>query len=210
MAMQNVMANFFVVVQLLEVTLRNSIHTCASNHFGDDEWFTRVPISVESKKQVDFAIHRCLEEIGVKYTSDDLVAHLPFGFWVHMLHKDYNNPRNKDKNLWQTQFSQCFPNARVKNISLNTLFQNMGALNKFRNRLFHHEPAWKGKGTKNREDAIRYLLKMYDSHLDVIELMSSSKREMISVLGFESRFKQDCDINNLRIFEALMAPNVKP
>lgn len=30
---------------------------------------------------------------------------------------------------------------------MNTIFQNFGTLNKFRNRLFHHEPAWKGKSS---------------------------------------------------------------
>lgn len=205
MAMQNIMSQFFSVVQLLEVTLRNSIHSVATEHFEDDEWYKRIPISAESKKQVDFAEQQCLEDVGVKYTCNDLVSRLPFGFWVHMLHKSYNNPRDKDHNLWQTKLDKCFPNARKQNISLNALFQKMGSLNKFRNRLFHHEPAWKGRNTKNRADAIQYLLSMYNEHLDVIHLLSSSKRELIVVLGFEQRFIDECNINKLNRFMALLA-----
>ena len=42
-----------------------------------------------------------------------------------MLDKKYNNPRENDLNLWQTQFDKCFPNAKVSGLSLNTLFQKL-------------------------------------------------------------------------------------
>lgn len=207
MAMQGIMSHFFTVVQLLEVTLRNSIHKAVAAQFKDDEWYKRVPISEESKKQVSFAELQCIEEVGAKrYTSSDLVSRLPFGFWVHMLHKDYNNPRDKEHNIWQFQLHKCFPNAKGQNVSLNTIFQKMGTLNRFRNRLFHHEPAWKSRNTKNRGDAISYLHNMYGEHLEAIHLLSSSKRELISLLGFDAKFTDECDIKNLDRFELLLKP----
>lgn len=209
MAMQSIMSQFFSVVQLLEVTLRNSIHKSATERFEDEEWYKRIPISQESKKQVDFAEQQCLDDVGVRYSSNDLVSRLPFGFWVHMLHRDYNNPRDKEHNLWQTQLDKCFPNAKEQHVKLNTLFQKMGSLNKFRNRLFHHEPAWKGRNTKNRADAIQYLLKMFNEHMDAIYLLSTSKRELIAVLGFEERFTQECDIKSLERFETILNPDAK-
>ncbi|EJS4045566.1 hypothetical protein [Vibrio vulnificus] len=209
MAMQSIMSQFFSVVQLLEVTLRNSIHKSATECFEDDEWYKRIPISHESKKQVDFAEQQCLDDVGARYTSNDLISRLPFGFWVHMLHRDYNNPRDKEHNLWQTQLDKCFPNAKAQNVKLNTLFQRMGSLNKFRNRLFHHEPAWKGRQTKNRSDAVQYLLKMFNEHMEAIGLLSTSKRELIAVLGFEERFLQECDIKSLERFESILSPDEK-
>ncbi|RSD31714.1 Abi family protein [Vibrio pectenicida] len=209
MAMQSIMSQFFSVVQLLEVTLRNSIHKSATECFEDDEWYKRIPTSQESKRQVDFAERQCLDDVGARYTSNDLVSRLPFGFWVHMLHRNYNNPRDKEHNLWQTQLDKCFPNAKAQNVKLNTLFQRMGSLNKFRNRLFHHEPAWKGRQTKNRLDAVQYLLKMFNEHMDAIGLLSTSKRELIAVLGFEERFTQECDIKSLERFESILSPDDK-
>lgn len=206
MSMQSIMSHFFTVVQLLEVTLRNSIHQCAAAQFEDDEWFKSIPTSKQSKNQVEQAEQQCLDEVGVRYATDDLVSRLPFGFWVHMLSREYNNPRDKEHNLWQFKFNECFPNAKNNKVSLNTLFQNLGTLNRFRNRLFHHEPAWKGRNTKNREQAIQYLLKMYQDHLNVINYLSASKRELISVLGFENKFTEECDIKNLEKFEALLKP----
>ncbi|MFA0662406.1 hypothetical protein AB4619_25255, partial [Vibrio splendidus] len=91
-------------------------------------------------------------------------------------------------------------------VKLNTLFQKMGALNKFRNRLFHHEPAWKGRSTRNRVDAIEFLLKMFNEHTDAIYLLSTSKRDLITVLGFEDKFNQECNIKSLERFEALLSP----
>ena len=89
------------------------------------------------------------------------------------------------------------------------MFQKLGSLNKFRNRLFHHEPAWKGKSTKNRADAINYLHAMYQEHLEVINLMSASKRELIEILGFVESFNNECDSRRLDRFTLLLNDNVK-
>lgn len=207
MAMQGIMSHFFTVVQLLEVTLRNSIHKVASDHFNDDEWFKSIPISEQSKKQVNFAQQQCINEVGVRYSTDDLISRLPFGFWVHMLSKDYNNPRIKQKNLWQFKLHECFPNIQQQKISLNTIFQKLGTLNRFRNRLFHHEPAWKSRKSQDRDSAIKYLLKMYAEHLELIDFLSSSKRELITVLGFEDKFISECTIKSLDKFESLLKPD---
>lgn len=209
MAMQSIMSHFFPVVQLLEVTLRNSIHRAATTRFKDDEWYSKIPYTDESKKQVDFAMQQCLNDVGVKYTNNDLISRLPFGFWVHMLDKKYNNPRENDLNLWQTQFDKCFPNAKANGVSLNTLFQKLGTFNKFRNRLFHHEPAWKGRKTKDRSDAIKYLHAMYKEHLEVINLLSISKRELLGILGFVESFNNECDIKRLDRYTLLLNDNVK-
>mgnify|MGYP003640520356 FL=1 len=125
MSMQSIMSHFFTVVQLLEVTLRNSIHQSASEQFEDPEWFKTKAISDQSKNQVTQAEQQCLDEVGAKYTTNDLVSRLPFGFWVHMLSRDYNNSRDKDHNLWQFKFNQCFPNAKASKVSLNTIFQKI-------------------------------------------------------------------------------------
>jgi hypothetical protein len=207
MAMQSIMSHFFTVVQLLEVTLRNSIHKVSSDKFDDNEWFKSIPLNELSRKQVELAEQQCLDEVGYKYSTDDLVSRLPFGFWVHMLSKVYNNPRDQARNLWQFKLHDCFPNAKECNTSLNTLFQKFGTLNRFRNRLFHHEPAWKGKHTKNREDSIHYLSTMYNEHLHLIYLLSTSKRELIKVLGFEGKFIAECNIENLEKFESLLKPS---
>ena len=69
MSMQSIMSHFFTVVQLLEVTLRNSIHQCATEQFDDPEWFKTKTISDKSKNQVTEAEQKCLDEVGAKYTT---------------------------------------------------------------------------------------------------------------------------------------------
>ena len=51
MAMQSIMSHFFPVVQLLEVTLRNSIHRAATTRFKDDKWYSKIPYTDESKNR---------------------------------------------------------------------------------------------------------------------------------------------------------------
>lgn len=204
MAMQEIMSHFFTVVQLLEVTLRNSIHKAATAHFNNEEWFNCIPITKKSKAQVAAAYSQCIEEVGAKYTTDDLISRLPFGFWVHMLSKVYNNPRDKEHNLWQFKLNTCFANLKTdsanEKLSLNSLFQTMGTLNKFRNRLFHHEPAWKSNKTKTRHDALAHLKKMYEQHLKIIAALSASQRELITLLGIDKQFYSECSLAKYQLF----------
>lgn len=43
-------------------------------------------------------------------------------------------------------------------------------------------------------------------HLEAIHLLSPSKRELISLLGFDAKFTDECDIKNLDRFELLLNP----
>lgn len=196
MAIQEICSHYFPLIQMVEVNLRNTIHKVATEHFKDDEWFTRVPVGDKSKEQVDFAVDQCLEDVGIKYTSDDVIARLSFGFWVHMLSSDYNNPRKQDKNLWQFKFQSAFPYAKQENgkpIKLSLLFQRLGVLNKFRNRLFHHEPVWKYRNViRSRDGALGHLQKRYNEHLEFLGWMSESHVKLYKELEFKERFDVCC------------------
>ncbi|KXO06514.1 Tiorf34 protein [Moritella sp. JT01] len=205
MFMQDLSSHYFTIIQIIEVHLRNAIHKAATNKFDDDEWFTNVPTSQKSKNQVDKAIEDSLENVGVKYTSDDVIANLSFGFWVHMLHEDYGNPRKKEKNLWQYKFDDAFPYAKNKGKKRAALFRELGTLNKFRNRLYHHEPVWKQVKVNNINDAIKVLDNHYDKHIQFLSYMSKDAVTLIETLGLANKFKQSCKKENLEAYKAKLA-----
>jgi len=210
MFMQDVSSHFFTVVQIIEVHLRNAVHQAATDAFGkDDEWFTKIPKSDKSKVQVDNAINECINNGGLKYTSDDVIANLSFGFWVHMLHADYGNPRMKEINLWQSKFDEAFPNAQRKGKKRSALFSELGVLNKFRNRLYHHEPVWKQAKVNSIDDAIKILETHYERHIEFLSYMSTDAVTLIQTLGLVDKFKKSCKKENLNYYKAKLAAHNK-
>lgn len=107
--------NFYAILSMFEIALRNAIDIHYTNHFKDKEWLKNQCLSTgflndqafktgrfKSKKKVDSAIR----DLGVKYTHDRVVASLSFGFWVNLfapiqfrlagqnLHKIFSNRLN--------------------------------------------------------------------------------------------------------------------
>jgi hypothetical protein len=202
MFMQDISSHFFTLIQMIEVHLRNSIHKAATDKFKDNEWFNSIPKSDKSKEQVSKAIEDSINNGGYKYTSDDVISNLSFGFWVHMLHIDYGNPRVKEKNLWQSKFDEAFPNAQKKGKKRSALFSELGVLNKFRNRLYHHEPVWKQIKVNDINGAIDVLNKHYDRHVDFLYYMSTDAITLIKKLGLVDKFKESCSPKNLESYKA--------
>lgn len=63
--------------------------------------------------------------------ADDVVANLPFGFWVALISSDY------DRYLWVPALHRAFPYYHGRR---KTLHDNFDAMRRFRNRIMHHEP----------------------------------------------------------------------
>ncbi len=85
--------NFYAILSMFEVALRNAINSHYSSHFKDYEWLKNQCLGsgflnshifatgrFKSKKKVDAAI----KELGILYTHDKLIASLSFGFWVNL------------------------------------------------------------------------------------------------------------------------------
>lgn len=68
---------------------------------------------------------------GTDPCTDDIVAELPFGFWVSLLSRRY------DRHLWVPALYKAFPGYRGTRESLRDNFETMRL---FRNRIMHHEP----------------------------------------------------------------------
>ncbi|WP_211480379.1 hypothetical protein, partial [Escherichia coli] len=64
--------------------LRNAINnTIKANH--GPAWYDSIPQTKKSQDLVLNAKQKALDECGVRYTDDDVICRLTFGFWVYML-----------------------------------------------------------------------------------------------------------------------------
>ena len=143
--------NFFAILSMFEVALRNAIDSHYSGHFNDNEWLKNQCLGTgflnnnafqtgrfKSKKKVDAAI----KELGVRYNHDRVIASLSFGFWVNLFAPIQF--RLAGQNL-----HKIFPN-RPKGKQPKQIFGELNFILDFRNRVAHHEPiCFNGSETVN-------------------------------------------------------------
>lgn len=179
--------HFVVPLQLLELALRNKMHRAISTQTGQPQWFNTVPFTGVSKNQVTDAKNDAAYE--GKTGDDDIICRLMFGFWVYMTDKPYR-PSGAGTNLWQFIKGDVFPGASV---SMGQIFDELKAINKIRNRLFHHEPLWKLAGNQTMDQAIARTRTQYDRVLKVLGWISPDKLTLIKGLGLTTKFYTACD-----------------
>lgn len=85
-------------------------------------------------------------------TADRIVAGLSFGFWVHLLTKNY------DSVFWPKYYSLAFPN-KPKKMTRTELYDELEFLRHFRNRMAHHKPIF-DRSLKPEYDRIAVLIGM--------------------------------------------------
>lgn len=132
---------FYAILSLFEVALRNAINEHNVAHFNDIEWLKNQCLKngflnnqmfsagrFKSKKKVDSAIR----ELGIRYNHDKLVASLSFGFWVNLFAPIQF--RLAGQNL-----HKIFA-TRPKGTQPKQIFNDLNQILDFRNRVAHHEP----------------------------------------------------------------------
>ena len=132
---------FYGLISVYEVCLRNRIDAYYATHFSDFEWlknqctgtgFLNDPAfkagGFKSRKNVDGAIR----SLGIKYTHDRLVASMTLGFWVNLF-------APLQFRLAGQGLHRCFVN-RPKGTRPKDLYNQHDDLLRFRNRIAHAEP----------------------------------------------------------------------
>ena len=123
-------AGFYASLHYLEVSLRNGLHRQLTILFGRDDWWESAPLDKVARGKVREA-RRKLNQRGLPWGADDMVAALTLGYWVSLLSKGY------DQGLWRSCLHQAFPLYRGPRGSLHDW---LVAILYLRNRIMHHEP----------------------------------------------------------------------
>lgn len=132
---------FFTVISCFEIALRNKIDERCLINFGND-WlrdsvrrngiFDNHNTRITKQNIID-----ALRLLGSSYSHNKLVAELGFGFWRYLFaQRQYNATGrillrifpSKPKSTPTTQYNQ------------NYVFNQLAKINRFRNRIAHHEP----------------------------------------------------------------------
>ena len=81
-----------------------------------------------------------LAKSGKHRTPDQIVAHAMFGFWLMLLAPNFESPTDPLA-LWPGCAAQTFPNNAA--MTRSTALSILDRVKELRNRISHHEPAWR-------------------------------------------------------------------
>lgn len=181
------------LLSTLEVALRNSIHTCATQYIGDD-WYdilatklrTQYDQPERDQSNIDWhhqqvaSIKRKLKRPPNGLTRHDLlVAKMDFGFWDNLL-KECFSVNGSSNALWPQCTRKVFPNLPTGYTHTNAQTK-ITKLRELRNDIAHNSPVWKSRSVTNAQQAIHHLNQQINKIIEVIGWLSMDKVTWIQV-----------------------------
>lgn len=178
---------FFTVISCFEIALRNKIDERCITNFGDD-WLREGARAngifdnqntILTKRNINDAIRK----LGSSYSHNKLVAELGFGFWRYLFAQKqyYATGRtllkifpSKPKSTPTTQYNQ------------NYVFNQLAEINKFRNRIAHHEPICFEKARSIKDST--YSRKHYKIILQLFQWMNIDESELLYGIDHIDRY----------------------
>ncbi|HEX3724262.1 MAG TPA: hypothetical protein VHV31_15855 [Nitrolancea sp.] len=133
-------------LHVLEISLRNAIHTAATAEFGTEYWFDTARLL--RKRQPDDIVKAKLNlaRNNKPQTSGRIVAELSLGFWTTLLSSTYELHfwRRNRYAILESAFPHFSSAPRALSLSQRRVYihQQYNAIRTLRNRVFHFEPIW--------------------------------------------------------------------
>lgn len=120
----------------LEVSLRNRIHRQLGGRYGQPDWWNvrRAEPNYHGRDEIRAAEEK-LARRNRPYETCDVVAQLPFGFWISLLGRG-GRGGNYEMKYWNPSLRHLFPGHRGGREDLHLQFDRMRTL---RNRIAHQE-----------------------------------------------------------------------
>ena len=173
----------YPALQILEITLRNSLHQALSNSFGTEHWFELPFLHEREKKQVEQAKGDLLKE-NKKVEAGHVVAKLSFGFWTSLFDVRYEHGQV----LWPKLLKPTFPFLSKTQRTRTFLSRELNRIRFLRNRIFHYEPIWHWQDLSDQHISIKNMTKglspsasKYLNIFDQFEVVYSDGRTQIEV-----------------------------
>ncbi len=143
-------ASFLLPLHFAEVCLRNRLHDGLTNIYRPD-WHMSGPV----RANLDARYVGILTESekssrgrhGASWTINNLVAELPFGFWVHLMRPKASGI------IWRSSLGAVFPHV-PGTVSDREIFDLADLIRHFRNRVAHHKPLFDHSPTRIYADVL--------------------------------------------------------
>jgi len=148
----------YPLLNVIEVALRNAIHTAIASHFNNenwllDNWFLAEEEGREIQKQARYLQYRNQLDVG------HLIAELNFGFWTGLLDRRYEHKQL----LWPTLLRATFP--YLENRKIHLIRKSFNKIRRLRNRVSHYEPIWHWQDLPQQHDQIIEVIRWIEPEL---------------------------------------------
>jgi hypothetical protein len=124
------------MLQQLEVSFRNTLHTAIGQAVSNAAWLSGSPRWLQPREleKIEKAKQDLVDQKRA-VTEDLMVAELSFGFWTGLANRPYEP-------VWPKFVKQAFPNAPTHCKNRVEISARANKLRKLRNAVFHHHSIW--------------------------------------------------------------------
>jgi hypothetical protein len=193
--MQVYSSALFVPIQYLEICLRNKTDNALRAFYSQrqkaglilpgvpEEWYLWMPRNSVNKAYIKAALDKARRTvIGRPISAGDIISRLNLGTWQNLL-QEHANPKDP-MHFWQGIKHEVFPNATGRK---GEIFLWLRRATDIRNKLFHHEPIWKPRNSRekpyNVDDVIHEMDNIYLLLLEIIGWMSPGLQRYIEIIS---------------------------
>lgn len=217
----NVSGAIYPIIGAAEITLRNAIDAALRPHMGTF-WWSRLryrsfvhgqppPQAVQSvRDNFAKATRKFMGEQRSRYavrgritpTHHGVMAKTEFSTWGFMLDSEFMG----NGLIWPSRLGKVFAGPWPSTHAAATLTHArdlVSTVRDFRNRLFHHEPAWKRFGVHNEVDALQHLQEKIDKIVSLIALIHPENLRLMEKNGLVRAARRACTAHEIRRFQHL-------
>lgn len=208
----------YPLLSAAEVTLRNSIDTALTADLGKFWWKAKilkyksftpggpVPDAV-GKLTKNFGsafstawYERKGRQVGGQPDHQEVVSKTEFSTWEFVLDNEYmGNNLIWPKNLGRV-FKGQWPTSQASAMLAGCKDQ-VALVRKFRNRVFHYEPAWKRFNVTDEQQAIAHLHEKIGKITDLISWISPEKIDLLEKSGVIRTAYRACSVAEIERFK---------
>lgn len=215
----NACAGLYPLVQMVEVSLRNAIDSALSSN-NNRLWWARGRLRYASfqpgtnepdkirniRSHFDNAANKVRQDKQERYgsrvrpTHAEIVAKTDFVMWEWILDSEFYG----NSLFWPTHLPVVFRGSWQGRTDLEQLTHardQIRSIRKFRNRLFHHEPAWKRFGVSHALEAVNHLQERVVQLSDFLNLIHPDLQNLAIKSHLISSARRACSAGELKRFQ---------
>ncbi|MDV2451609.1 hypothetical protein [Xanthomonas hortorum] len=133
-------------------------------------------------------------------THHEIIAKTEFSTWEFILDNEFMGRQL----IWPGHLSKVFTGDwgnRKPSVLLNHARELVKIVRAFRNRLSHHEPAWKRAGVVTENDAISHLHSKLGQVMELMALINPEQASLMRLTGLIGDAERACSALELRRFQ---------
>ena len=160
--------SLYPIINIFEVTLRNSIDNALKKFFKMQDWNDAIPLTQTEQMMIDGAKSK-IEQKGKVFSHARFISELTLGFWVALMGKKYNSQKFRAFMI-KNMFHGC-PSEQKSSASIQ---KNLAEIRFLRNRIAHHERISHWTDLKQKHDLILDLIRWMSHDMHKIAMHNDS------------------------------------